>query len=155
MTETLVAPISTLVGFDSGDVFRNPQHEKEMLFSQFLEDCDRNEVQTGFIPALDLSEVDDILQAEIDIPGMKPGEIAIQVSDDLLVISGEREEESENKGKTYFWNERRIGMFSRSVNLPCRVVIDKVTAAYSDGVLTICLPKVAEAKAKRVNVIVR
>jgi HSP20 family protein len=155
MIQTLVTPISTSLGSMADDSFWNSRHEMDALSCRFLPDGDGNELRTGFIPALDLSQVDNTIEARMDIPGMKPEEIAVQVSGDVLVISGEREEDSRSIGKTFFWNERRVGLFSRSVHLPCPIVIDQVTAAYTAGVLTIRLPKVANEKTRRVNITVR
>ena len=104
------------------------------------------------IPSLDVSETADAVQVRMDIPGVKAADIDIQVNGDLLTISGKREEEKEEKGRTYRRVERTSGSFSRTVTLPSAVDEAKVDAQYHDGILTIALPKTAEAKALKIKV---
>ena len=103
-------------------------------------------------PSIDISESEGALEARVDLPGVKPEKIDIQLSGNLLTISGERKEEEEKKGKTYHRVERRSGSFSRCVSLPCAVQEDEVVAEYSDGVLIITLPKTDEAKSCKIKV---
>lgn len=105
-------------------------------------------------PRLDLSETDDAVQVELDLPGFKPEEVQIDVADNVLTISGEHREEHEEKGngRKYHRVERRWGSFSRSVWLPCAVKSDKVDARLKDGVLKITLPKAEESKRQRITV---
>ena len=106
---------------------------------------------TGFLP-LDLSETDDAVQAKIDLPGFKPEDINLEVHGDRLMVKGERTEEKEEKDKTWHRTERRTGSFSRMVTLPCAVDEEKVHADYNDGVLTVHLPKRADAKGRKIPV---
>ncbi|QDU74627.1 Spore protein SP21 [Bremerella volcania] len=103
-------------------------------------------------PPLDVSETDKAISLRIDLPGVSPKEIDIQVSGNQLTVSGERKEQKEEKEETYHRIERRCGRFSRSIMLPCEVQDDKVDASYQDGVLNITLPKTAEATAKHIEV---
>jgi HSP20 family protein len=88
----------------------------------------------------------------MDLPGIAAKDIDVQVSGNVLTVSGHREEEKEEKGRTFHRLERRYGDFSRSVILPCAVVEDEVAAEYHDGVLTIKLPKTEESKAHKIKV---
>ena len=106
----------------------------------------------GAVPALDVSETDSAVEAKMDLPGVKPEEVDIQLNGNVLTVSGERKEEQEEKGKTYHRVERRVGTFSRTVSLPCPVEESKVTAAYKDGVLVITLPKTDEAKTRKIRI---
>ena len=103
-------------------------------------------------PSLDLAETDTALEARVDLPGIKPDEIDVQLNENYLTISGEREEEKEEKGRKFHRVERRTGTFSRCVALPCRVQEDKVTARYDAGILSVTLPKAEEAKAHKVKI---
>ncbi len=103
-------------------------------------------------PSLDLSETNESLQLKVDVPGMKPEEIEVEVANNTLRIHGERKEEREEKGKTYHRIERHTGSFSRVVALPCPVQENKIQAEYRDGVLSILLPKAEEAKAHKIKV---
>lgn len=104
------------------------------------------------VPSLDLSETDGALEVRMDVPGVEPKDLDIQVNGNLLTICGQRKEEREEKGKTYHRVERRTGSFSRSVTLPVAVKEDAVEAQYKDGILTIKLPKTESAKGKRITV---
>lgn len=104
------------------------------------------------VPSLDISETDKSVEVKLDLPGIKPKEIEIQLNGNVLTVSGERKEEQEEKGKTYHRVERRSGSFSRSITLPCAVQEDEVAAEYRDGVLTVTLPKTEEAKTRKIAV---
>jgi HSP20 family protein len=88
----------------------------------------------------------------MDLPGMTAKDIDIQISGSVLTVSGQREEEREEKGKTFHRVERRYGSFSRSVTLPSAVEESEVAAECRDGVLTIKLPKTEESKAHKIKV---
>lgn len=103
-------------------------------------------------PSIDVSETDSAVEVRVDLPGIKPADIDVQLSDHLLRISGRREEHKEEKGRTFHRIERRCGNFSRSVTLPCAVDEAKIDAHYQDGVLTVKLPKTAEARARKIKV---
>jgi HSP20 family protein len=88
----------------------------------------------------------------MDAPGMKPEEIEIEVAGDTVHIHGEHKEVKEEKGRKYHRTERRMGSFSRMLELPYDVKEDKVAAEYKDGVLRVTLPKAEAAKTRRVTV---
>jgi HSP20 family protein len=102
--------------------------------------------------SLDLTETDHLIEVRLDIPGMDPKDIDIQLNGNVLTLSGRRKEEKEEKGKTYHRVERLSGRFSRSISLPCPVKEEAIDAKYRDGVLTITMPKTEEAKSKKIEV---
>ncbi|PWA84139.1 HSP20-like chaperone [Artemisia annua] len=87
----------------------------------------------------------------VDMPGLKSGDIKVQVEDDnVLVISGERKrEEEEKEGVKYVRMERRIGKFMRKFSLPENANIDKISAVCQDGVLTVTVEKLPPPEAKK------
>lgn len=105
-------------------------------------------------PSVDIAENDNALQVKVDLPGIKPEEVEINVTDDRLTIKGERKEESETEDeKTKVHRvERRYGSFYRSIALPPGTKAEEVEAESDNGVITITLPKGEVAKAKRVAV---
>jgi len=103
-------------------------------------------------PVMDLSETDFGYRAKLDLPGVSPEDVDIQVNGNVLTITGERSEEQEEQGRTFHRTERTYGSFARSVTLPCDIVEDKVSASMDGGVLTIELPKAEEARPKKVKV---
>jgi len=79
-------------------------------------------------------------------PGIDAKDIDVSVSGDTLVLKGEKRQEKEEKDTNYHFSERSYGSFQRSFQLPSSVDRDKVAADFSKGVLTITLPKTAEAQ---------
>jgi HSP20 family protein len=120
--------------------------------SRFFEDDDEGWLAGIMKPSFDMAETDAALQVTMDVPGIDAKDIDIQVSGNLLTVSGERKEEEEEKGKTYHRIERHYGSFSRSITLPCAVNQDKVAAECHDGVLKVTLPKTEETKAHKIKI---
>jgi HSP20 family protein len=87
-----------------------------------------------------------------ELPGVKPEDVEINATEDMLVVSGEsrREEKVEEEG--YYRSERSFGRFQRQIELPAPVKADQAKASFKDGVLEISLPKVEEAKPRTVKV---
>jgi HSP20 family protein len=121
------------------------------MFSQFVGDGNLLP-WAGYAPSLDLSETDTTLDVRMDVPGVKPDDIDVQLSGNLLTIRGKRSEEKEEKGRTFHRVERSYGSFSRSVTLPCDVKEDKVDAQIHDGILRVTLQKSEEAKTRKIKV---
>ncbi|KAL0447364.1 UNVERIFIED_CONTAM: class II heat shock protein [Sesamum latifolium] len=84
------------------------------------------------------------------MPGLKPGDIKVQVEEDnVLLISGERKREEEREGAKYVRMERRVGKFMRKFALPENANTDKITAVCEDGVLTVAVEKVPPPEPKK------
>lgn len=105
-----------------------------------------------FIPELDITEKDNCFELRMDIPGMESKDLDIQVQGNTVTISGQRKEEKEEKGRTVHRVERRSGSFSRTVTLPCPVTEKEVAAEYTNGVLSVVLPKSEEARPKKISI---
>jgi len=108
--------------------------------------------ELGWTPTVEMYEKGDNLVVKADLPGMKKEELDISVLGDTLTIKGERKAESEIKDEDYYRCELCYGKFSRSVALPAAVDAGKVEANYENGILEITLPKVEEAKPKKVEI---
>lgn len=134
------------------DPFRIAREEMETLWSQLIGEPSDSRRGGRMLPSLDLTETANTVDVRMDVPGMKAEDIDIQLNNGVLTISGERKEETEEKGKTFHRVERRYGSFSRSVTLPAPVADDKVDAQYRDGVLIVSLQKTEEAKSRRIKV---
>lgn len=96
--------------------------------------------------AVDVYEKDDALVVKAAVPGVKPEELDITVTGDVLNIKGEVKEEQEIAAENYHRREFRYGAFCRSLRLPIEVDVDKADATFKDGVLTLTLPKLEEKK---------
>ncbi len=102
----------------------------------------------GVVPSVDVRETDDGLTVTAELPGVDEKDIELELTDDALVIRGEKKAEMEDKGGGYFMVERSYGSFLRRIPLPFEIDEDKVDAKFAKGVLTIHLPKSAKAKEK-------
>lgn len=109
---------------------------------------------TGSFGHADLSETDEGYELQIDLPGMNKDDVAIDYSDGILTISGERSDEREDKRKGYYLSERSYGAYERSFRVPDSVEPDDIGAEFRDGVLTVKLPKSEEARksSRRIDV---
>lgn len=105
--------------------------------------------------ALDVYETDDDIVLKASVPGVKPEDIKITMVGNTVSIEGEVKSENEVKEDRYLCRERRYGKFSRSVTLPKNVAADKASAEFENGVLTLTVPKVEEAKAKSIKIKVK
>ena len=85
-----------------------------------------------------------------ELPGIKVGDLDVQVVNDILTIKGERKFTLDTAKVAYLRRERDYGTFARSIVLPENVDAEKVTASYKNGVLTVRLPKAPESKPKQV-----
>jgi len=107
------------------------------------------------VPAVDLVETDNELTVKATLPGVKPEDVQISVSGDILSLHGEFKQESEKKDATYHLRESRTGTFDRKIQLPMDVKIDQAKAAFENGILTITLPKAEEEKPRNIPIKVK
>lgn len=110
---------------------------------------------SAFVPATNVRQDKNNVLVEMDLPGIKESDLEISVENDVLTVSGKREEKKEVKKEDYYRKEVRIGSFSRSVILPMTVKSDKAEAEMEGGVLKITLPKAEEMKPKKIAVKVK
>jgi len=103
-------------------------------------------------PAVDVSETDDAVIVKVDLPGVNPEDMEISLTDNVLVIKGEKKKEEEEKKENFYRMERFYGSFMRAIHLPCEINEEKIQATYKNGVLKIVLPKKPEEKKKVIKV---
>ena len=106
----------------------------------------------GWLPAVDVLEGKDKLTVKAELPGFKREDLDVSVHESNLILSGERKSDEERKDGEFYRSERFYGRFHRSIPLPFPVETDKIEARYSDGVLTVTLPKSEQAKSKQIEV---
>jgi HSP20 family protein len=136
----------------SREPFHALQQEMDDLINRFSTGWKGDWAGAVSVPSIDLTETDKTVEIRMDLPGVKPEEIDIEVSGNTLRVTGERKEEKEEKGKTYHRVERYSGSFARAITLPCAVKDEKVQAECKDGVLTVTLPKTEEAKTHKIKI---
>jgi HSP20 family protein len=108
--------------------------------------------QRAWTPAIDVVREDGHLVVRADIPGIKPGDVKIEVEDDILTVSGAHQESKEEKDKHYVRRERRYGSFSRSMTLPAGVDPKKIEAKTHDGIVEVKISLPKEAKKETVKI---
>ncbi len=148
--ETLRDEVNRLFDDFSGSLRRSP-------FRQTLADLDalwRHNGGAFAAPAVDVTEKDDAYEVTAELPGLDEKNIEVTLANGSLTIKGENQEEKEEKEKNYYLHERHFGFFERSFSLPDIVDVKKIEAAFKKGVLTVTLPKKAEAQkpAKKIEV---
>lgn len=99
-------------------------------------------------PAIEAVERGDDYQITAELPGMKPEDVEVRLADGMLTIRGEKSEEMKEEKEDYLLNERSYGEFQRCLQLPAGIDADAVVANFVNGVLTVTVPKSAEAKEK-------
>jgi HSP20 family protein len=104
------------------------------------------------MPALDVYQTPSDVVVKAALPGLKPEEVQITVTADVLTLKGEFKQESEQKENAYLLREQRYGAFERSVALPTEVQADKARADFTNGLLTITLPKAEAIKPRTITI---
>jgi HSP20 family protein len=98
------------------------------------------------MPAVDFTETEESYKVVAELPGMDEKNIEVKISNGMLTIRGEKQEEKEEEKQDYYVRERNFGSFERTFRVPDGVDLDKVDASFKKGVLTVTLPKTAEAQ---------
>jgi HSP20 family protein len=101
---------------------------------------------SALTPAVDITEDDKAYKITAELPGLEDKDVEITITGDMLSIKGEKRQEEERKDENYHMTERAWGSFQRAFAVPDGVDRDNITAALSKGVLTVVLPKTAEAQ---------
>src|SRR5919201_6521503 len=123
------------------------QNEMTRLMGGLLEDNGRT--NQAWAPAVDVWETDAEIVYAFDLPGIPEDKIAVELDDNTLTVTGERERTQEHSSDRFYRFERRYGQFARSVTLPAGVKESDIKADYKDGVLEVHVPKPEEPKPKR------
>ncbi len=138
---------------------------KDKQMNKLREDMDRlyNRVYREFgiplvsaalrgIPQVDLSDIDDALIVRAKIVDIDPKDLDISITHDTLRISTKTKGEHMEDRGGYRRTQQRFGLFSRTLQLPCRVEINEVQATYSKGILSLVMPKCKPEKTRKIKV---
>lgn len=128
------------------------QREMNRLFDDVFTLSPRQNGVSGFTPVAEIEEHGDNYHLRFEVPGISKDELDIQVTADTVSISGERKSSAKTEEDGVTRSEFRYGSFSRVVTLPGRIDHQNVTADYSDGIVSLTLPKAEEEKNKVVKV---
>jgi HSP20 family protein len=106
----------------------------------------------GLTPPIDVHETPDELVVTVSLPGMKAEDVEITMTGQSLTLRGEfKADESINRDQ-YLYRERRFGTFSRTLQLPVRVQGERAEATFTDGILTLSIPKAEEVKPRQIRI---
>ncbi len=105
-----------------------------------------------WMPAMDLVEAEDHFLLRADLPGLGEDDVSIEVNDNALTVSGERRAEHDQRERGWYRLERQFGKFSRSLTLPEGIDADAVSAAFTNGVLEVRIPKPEQRKPRRISI---
>jgi len=105
-----------------------------------------------WIPPVDITETKDSIIVRTELPGLTREDVEIDVANGVLTIRGEKKTEEEDKGRTWHRREVRYGTFSRSFSLPSDVKSEEAKATFSDGILTVALPKEEKAVHRKIEI---
>jgi HSP20 family protein len=133
------------------------QTEMNRLFNTFFEPASgangtSNTGSRRWIPAMDLVEAEDNFVLRADLPGLSESDVNIELEDNVLMISGERKAEHQERQEGYYRLERASGAFSRSLTLPEGVDPEAVQASFDRGVLEVRIPKPEQRKPRKVTI---
>ena len=125
------------------------------LFSRFFDEPFFNQARAGrWMPAVSVSETKDELLLTAELPGLSEDDLSIELENNVLTVSGEKSEEhkEDDEERHFHVVERSYGSFTRSFTLPRTVDGSNIVATFDSGVLTVMLPKVAEAKGRKISI---
>ena len=112
----------------------------------------REPFTTGWEPTVDVSETENEIFVEAELPGMKREDVNVSLENNILTIKGERKKEEKKKEGKYHSTERYYGSFYRALDLPTYVDEKNIQAKFKDGVLEVIMPKKEEAKPKQIEI---
>jgi len=141
--------MTTLVRWEPFRELATFQNEMSRWMNGLLEGPGR--VTQSWVPPLDVWETPTDVVYAFDLPGIPEDKISIEVKDDTLTVSAEREKTQESAEEGFYRYERRYGAFARAVGLPQGVDQDRIAAHYENGVLEIRVPKPEEQQPKRIT----
>jgi len=121
------------------------------MLSELMEDLDRNFMWRSaetrpMMPAVNISENEDSFMLEMAAPGMQKSDFKINLDNNVLTLSSEKQDEKEENNENFSRKEFNYSSFSRSFTLPKSIDFDKIKADYKDGILKVSLPKREDAK---------
>ena len=133
------------------------RHDPFDLFSRFGDLHDRDPffaqaLRAEWVPPVDIRESETGYTFQLEVPGMQPDDLDVELHDGVLTIRGARKEEKKEKDTGYVRIERRYGNFSRQFRLPTTVQADRLKAELKDGVLVIEVPRGSADAARKVKI---
>jgi HSP20 family protein len=135
----------------------NLSQRMERLFDEMVgrglwRSSEERPLRGTWVPAVNILEQPGAMVISADLPGLKAEDVEVTVEDGILSIRGERKLEETSEGESYHRVERIYGVFERTFTLPNSVDVDKIEAHFSNGEMTLTLPKREESKPRSVKI---
>lgn len=137
---------------------RNPWRDLDALTNRLALAFDDNfptpSTSGAWMPAVNVEETAEELVLTAELPGLTHDDVELEVENNILTLRGEKSQvrQEGDEGRKYHLWERSYGSFQRSFTLPRTVSADKIVAEFEHGVLHVRMPKVAEAKSRRIDI---
>ena len=106
----------------------------------------------SWVPTADIWETENEVVYAFDLPGIPEDKVSVELADDALTITAERERDQQVEDGRYFRFERRFGTFTRTIGLPQGVTEKDVHASFEDGVLEVHVAKPVQAKPQKISI---
>ena len=134
--------------------FDRMRQEMDLLFRRLRREfgVPRSFLETTEAFSVNVSESENTVTLSAELPGFKPEDIEISVTDEALTLKAQAHEDTVEKGENFERVAQRSQSFSRTISLPCRIVTEDVKAAFKDGILEVVLPKCKPPEARGVNI---
>jgi len=143
--------VATLVRWEPLRELATLQTEMGRLMNGLFEGNGRT-MQQSWVPPVDVWETADELVYAFDLPGVPESDVTVELHDDTLTVSAQREHSKERSEDGFSRVERRFGTFSRTLGVPQGISADAVKAKLEDGVLEVRVPKPEAAKPQRIRI---
>jgi HSP20 family protein len=141
--------MATMVRWDPFREIASLQSDLGRFFNALRESGDGG---SHWMPAVDIWETENEIVYAFDLPGISEDKISIELEDNLLTVSGERERTEKHEEDRFYRYERRFGAFSRTISVPQGTTEDNVKAEYEDGVLKLRVAKPEQSKPRRIQI---
>jgi HSP20 family protein len=144
-----------LVSYDPLDRFFDIREDFDNVMKDFLRGFSVPVSSRGVFPLADVKEDEDKYTVTVEVPGIAKKDLKIKVKENSLIVEGEKKEETREEKESYLRVERSYGNFRRVFNFESDLDAGKVNAAFSDGILTVTLPKTENEKPKEIDIKVK
>ena len=126
------------------NLLKRQNYDFNSLFNELIFNQDWNNQKLS-LPAVNIIEADDHFDIQLAAPGMKKSNFQIEVEEGVLIISSDTDTQSDKTETCFTLKEFGYHSFKRSFNIPDTIYVDKISASYKEGILTVSLPKKEEA----------
>ena len=141
-----VLPLKTRFPYSLTDLHGEVKYFLESAFGE------QDQAVRGIVPRINVSETDTHYEVTAELPGMKPEDVHVELDEGRLSISGERQAEEKEEGKTFHRLESVYGQFRRVISVPDTINAENIDAQFQHGLLSITLPKPEKEMPKRIEI---